>query len=155
MMRVLSEVTSKAINVRNVERARARRGRCRRARCTENASARARVCVYCVVVMQATQGAATAVPRDNITQGLSVMANVCFEMVLNKRFDSDTTNMFCLRAMTGNVVVRARLLSLCVCLCVFFFCFYSFCGVCRRNFRRHYSVRPHSLAGRVHQEVAN
>ena len=59
-------------------------------------------------------------PRDNITQGLSVMANVCFEMVLNKRFDSDTTNMFCLRAMTGNVVVRARLLSLCVCLCVFF-----------------------------------
>jgi hypothetical protein len=27
------------------------------------------------------QGAATTVPRDNITQGLSVMANVCFEMV--------------------------------------------------------------------------
>jgi len=64
MMRVLSEVTSKAIN-----------------------------------------GAATTVPRDNITQGLSVMANVCFEMVLNKKFDSDTTNMFCLRAMTGAIIL--------------------------------------------------
>lgn len=37
--------------------------------------------------------------------GLSVMANICFEMVLNKKFDSDTTNMFCLRAMTGSIIL--------------------------------------------------
>jgi len=47
----------------------------------------------------------STVARDNVTQGLSVMANVCFEMVLNKKFDSDQTNMFCLRAMTGAIIL--------------------------------------------------
>jgi hypothetical protein len=45
------------------------------------------------------------VSRDNVTAGLSVMANVCFEMVLNKKFDKDQTNMFCLRAMTGAIIL--------------------------------------------------
>jgi len=57
------------------------------------------------VTSKSINGASTTVPRDNITQGLSVMANVCFEMVLNKKFDSDTTNMFCLRAMTGAIIL--------------------------------------------------
>jgi len=81
------------------------------------------------------------VSRDQVTQGLSVMANVCFEMVrllfiiknivvvlflffrlcfncdsmiqvLNKKFDKDETNMFCLRAMTGKERVCVRVYKL-------------------------------------------
>mmetsp|Transcript_26910 Transcript_26910/g.65425 ORF Transcript_26910/g.65425 Transcript_26910/m.65425 type:complete len:319 (+) Transcript_26910:135-1091(+) len=47
----------------------------------------------------------TDVSRDNVTQGLAVMANVCYEMVQNKRFDNDETNLFCLRAMTGSIIL--------------------------------------------------
>jgi len=45
------------------------------------------------------------VSRENVTQGLAVMANVCFEMVMGKKFDKDETNMFCLRAMTGSIIL--------------------------------------------------
>lgn len=47
----------------------------------------------------------TTVPRENVTNALSVMGNVCQDMVAKKRFDSDATNMFCLRAMTGAIIL--------------------------------------------------
>jgi len=47
----------------------------------------------------------TSVPRDNVTAGLGTMANVCQSMVFNKKFSSDATNMFCLRAMTGATIL--------------------------------------------------
>ena len=33
------------------------------------------------------------------------MANVCQEMVDKKRFEAEQTNMFCLRAMTGSIIL--------------------------------------------------
>eukprot|EP01115_Flamella_aegyptia_P006000 TRINITY_DN25371_c0_g2_i1.p1 TRINITY_DN25371_c0_g2~~TRINITY_DN25371_c0_g2_i1.p1 ORF type:complete len:95 (+),score=5.83 TRINITY_DN25371_c0_g2_i1:38-322(+) len=33
------------------------------------------------------------------------MANVCHEMVLNERFQAEKTNMFCLRCMTGSIIL--------------------------------------------------
>jgi len=47
----------------------------------------------------------TTVPRDNVTAALGTMANVCQTMVTNKKFASDNTNMFCLRAMTGAIIL--------------------------------------------------
>lgn len=47
----------------------------------------------------------TTVPRENVTSALSTMANVCSDMVFKKKFESDTTNMFCLRAMTGAIIL--------------------------------------------------
>jgi len=46
-----------------------------------------------------------SVPRDHVTRGLGLMANVCQEMVERKKFASAQTNMFCLRAMTGCVIL--------------------------------------------------
>jgi len=47
----------------------------------------------------------TSVPRDNVTSVLAAMANVCQAMVQNKKFTTDSTNMFCLRAMTGAIIL--------------------------------------------------
>jgi len=49
------------------------------------------------------------VPRDNVTTALAVMANVCQDMVAKKKFDNDATNMFCLRAMTGAIILYDHL----------------------------------------------
>lgn len=53
----------------------------------------------------------SSVPRDNVTTALATMANVCQEMVHQKRFPADQTNMFCLRAMTGAVILFDHLHS--------------------------------------------
>lgn len=47
----------------------------------------------------------TTVPRDNVTTALATVANVCHDMVAKKKFESDTTNMMCLRAMTGSIIL--------------------------------------------------
>jgi len=47
----------------------------------------------------------TSVPRDNVTTALATMANVCQEMIAQKKFQQEATNMFCLRAMTGAVIL--------------------------------------------------
>jgi hypothetical protein len=47
----------------------------------------------------------STVPRDNVTTALATIANVCHDMVFKKKFESDTTNMFCLRAMTGAIIL--------------------------------------------------
>jgi len=46
-----------------------------------------------------------SVPRDNVTIALGTMANVCRDMVGQKKFESDSTNMMCLRAMTGAIIL--------------------------------------------------
>lgn len=47
----------------------------------------------------------SSVPRENVTTALATMANVCNDMVAKKKFESDTVNMFCLRAMTGAIIL--------------------------------------------------
>lgn len=47
----------------------------------------------------------TVVPRENVNNALSMMANVCHDMVAKKKFDQDKTNMFCLRCMTGAIIL--------------------------------------------------
>jgi len=47
----------------------------------------------------------SSVPRDNVTMALATMANVCQDMIVQKRFTNDATNMFCLRSMTGSVIL--------------------------------------------------
>jgi len=47
----------------------------------------------------------TSISRESVGTALATMANVCQSMVANKRFQSDATNMFCLRAMTGAVIL--------------------------------------------------
>jgi len=49
--------------------------------------------------------AETSVPRENVTTALATMSNACCDMVSKKRFESDTTNMMCLRAMTGAIIL--------------------------------------------------
>jgi len=46
-----------------------------------------------------------SLPRENVTAALALMANICQGMVFNKKFTSDNTNMFCLRAMTGAIIL--------------------------------------------------
>jgi len=43
--------------------------------------------------------------KENVTVALSTMANVCHDMVFERKFASDATNMFCLRAMTGAIIL--------------------------------------------------
>jgi len=47
----------------------------------------------------------STVPRDNVTTALATMSNVCHDMVFKKKFEADQTNMFCLRAMTGAIIL--------------------------------------------------
>jgi len=49
--------------------------------------------------------ASGSVPKENVTDALATMANVCQHMVEVKTFQSDTTNLFCLRAMTGAIIL--------------------------------------------------
>jgi len=50
-----------------------------------------------------------SVPQDNLTTALALMASVCEDMVTNKRFNNDNTNMFCLRCMTGAIILYDHL----------------------------------------------
>eukprot|EP01121_Diplochlamys_sp_Union-15-3_P018407 TRINITY_DN6685_c0_g1_i1.p1 TRINITY_DN6685_c0_g1~~TRINITY_DN6685_c0_g1_i1.p1 ORF type:complete len:312 (+),score=40.90 TRINITY_DN6685_c0_g1_i1:25-960(+) len=43
--------------------------------------------------------------RENVTNGLALMANICQSMVEKRRFTRAQTNMFCLRAMTGCIIL--------------------------------------------------
>lgn len=45
------------------------------------------------------------VPRENVTNALATMANICQEMVEKKTFENTDTNMFCLRSMTGSIIL--------------------------------------------------
>jgi len=47
----------------------------------------------------------SSIPRDNVTSALATMANVCQDMVERKKFEADQTNMFCLRCMTGSIIL--------------------------------------------------
>lgn len=49
------------------------------------------------------------VPRENVTNALATMANVCQEMVEKKKFDNAATYMFCLRCMTGSIILYDHL----------------------------------------------
>jgi len=49
------------------------------------------------------------VPKSQVTDVLAVMANVCQHMVDVKKFSSDQTNLFCLRAMTGAIILYDHL----------------------------------------------
>jgi len=51
----------------------------------------------------------TSIPRDNVTTALATITNVCQEMVAKKKFEADTTNMLCLRAMTGAIILYDHL----------------------------------------------
>jgi len=53
----------------------------------------------------------SGVPLENVTTALSTMANICHDMVHNKKFSTDGTNMFCLRAMTGSIILFDHLHS--------------------------------------------
>lgn len=46
-----------------------------------------------------------SIPRDNVTAALAVVANICHDMVIRKKFEADSTNMMCLRAMTGAIIL--------------------------------------------------
>jgi len=46
-----------------------------------------------------------SVRQENVTQALAVMANVCQSMVEKKSFANEETNMFCLRCMTGSIIL--------------------------------------------------
>ncbi len=48
-------------------------------------------------------------PKDNVTDALATMANICQHMVEMKKFASDSTNLFCLRAMTGAIILYDHL----------------------------------------------
>eukprot|EP01105_Mastigella_eilhardi_P028649 TRINITY_DN95_c0_g1_i1.p2 TRINITY_DN95_c0_g1~~TRINITY_DN95_c0_g1_i1.p2 ORF type:complete len:283 (+),score=107.62 TRINITY_DN95_c0_g1_i1:228-1076(+) len=45
------------------------------------------------------------VSRDNVVGALGNMANICLDMVDKHKFSSNETNMFCLRAMTGAIIL--------------------------------------------------
>jgi len=43
--------------------------------------------------------------RTQVVAGFSLMANVCLDMVEKNKFTNSKTNMFCLRGMTGSIVL--------------------------------------------------
>eukprot|EP01123_Difflugia_compressa_P000738 TRINITY_DN10856_c0_g1_i1.p1 TRINITY_DN10856_c0_g1~~TRINITY_DN10856_c0_g1_i1.p1 ORF type:complete len:318 (-),score=51.75 TRINITY_DN10856_c0_g1_i1:221-1174(-) len=43
--------------------------------------------------------------RNQVVAGFSLMANICLDMVEKNRFTNAKTNMFCLRGMTGSIVL--------------------------------------------------
>jgi len=43
--------------------------------------------------------------RTQVVAGFSLMANVCLDMVEKNKFANSKTNMFCLRGMTGSIVL--------------------------------------------------
>lgn len=64
-----------------------------------------KVLTDCTTTFVEEHGAALNVTRDSVTIGLSLMANVCYEMVAKHKFTSVQTNMFCLRCMTGSIIL--------------------------------------------------
>jgi len=52
-----------------------------------------------------------SVPKERVTEALACMANVCQHMVDVKKFSSEQTNLFCLRAMTGAIILYDHLQS--------------------------------------------
>lgn len=46
-----------------------------------------------------------SVSRENVITALATMANVCHDMVDKQKFKNEQTNMFCLRAMTGSIIL--------------------------------------------------
>lgn len=55
--------------------------------------------------VQFLSSAASSVPQENVTIALAEMANICCDMVEHQRFSSNDTNMFCLRSMTGAIIL--------------------------------------------------
>lgn len=51
----------------------------------------------------------SGVPKDNVTDALATMANVCQHMIEEKTFPSESTNLLCLRAMTGAIILYDHL----------------------------------------------
>jgi len=47
----------------------------------------------------------TTVPKENVTEALAVMANICTHMVEIKTFDDPNLVYFCLRSMTGAIIL--------------------------------------------------
>jgi len=47
----------------------------------------------------------TSVPKENVINALATISNVCHDMVAKRKFDKDQTNMFCLRAMVGSIIL--------------------------------------------------
>jgi len=47
----------------------------------------------------------TSVPRDNVTSALATLANVCHDMVQNKRFSKEAYTLLSLRAMVGAIIL--------------------------------------------------
>jgi len=47
----------------------------------------------------------SSIPRESVTTALAAISNACEDMVFRKKFEADTTNMFCLRAMTGAIIL--------------------------------------------------
>jgi len=43
--------------------------------------------------------------KDNVVNGLGIFANICQEMIEKKKFEQETTNLFCLRAMVGCIIL--------------------------------------------------
>jgi hypothetical protein len=43
--------------------------------------------------------------KNSVIHGLAVMANICQDMVEKRKFSSVPTNLFCLRAMTGCIIL--------------------------------------------------
>jgi len=43
--------------------------------------------------------------KAQVVSGFSLMANVCLDMVEKNKFTNPKTNMFCLRGMTGSIVL--------------------------------------------------
>jgi len=50
------------------------------------------------------QDASRVATRENVTTALATMANICQEMVTQKKFSQESTNAYCLRAMTGAII---------------------------------------------------
>jgi len=45
------------------------------------------------------------IAKPDVVSGFTLLANVCLEMVEKSHFTSQTTNLFCLRAMTASIVL--------------------------------------------------
>jgi len=59
------------------------------------------------MITDSTKALVTAgqIQKDQVIAGFSLMANVCLDMVEKTKFSNPKTNMFCLRAMTGSIVI--------------------------------------------------
>jgi len=51
----------------------------------------------------------SGVPKENVSDALATMANVCQHMIEEKTFPSEETNLLCLRAMTGAIILYDHL----------------------------------------------